>query len=95
MDIQTIFGILLLTSGGTAFACGLYATNGKLTTMINKLLIVICCALCIWSLGLAVTVAAKNGEISLIGHLVAPIGWGPMSGLLLHFNLLLTGRERI
>jgi diguanylate cyclase (GGDEF)-like protein len=95
MAYSTIFGIILLSSGGIAFALGLYTTNGNVKTIINKLLIIICFGLLIWTLGLAIVVAAANVDISLIGHLVAPIGWGPMSGLLLHYTLVLTKNDRL
>ena len=46
------------------------------------------------SLGLSITVAAANEKIAMIGHLLAPIGWGLLPGLLLHFTLILTGKEK-
>ncbi|MDD2620478.1 MAG: GGDEF domain-containing protein, partial [Syntrophomonadaceae bacterium] len=93
MDYQLFLGILLIASGGTALTFGLYATNGVFKIMINRLLIMICSALLVWSLGLSITVSAFDAEMCLLGHMLAPIGWGPMSGLLLHFTLLLTGKD--
>ncbi|MFA5564204.1 MAG: hypothetical protein WDA32_08460, partial [Candidatus Caldatribacteriota bacterium] len=91
MDYPVFLGILLIASSTVVFVSGLYATNERFDTKINKQLIWICSALLVWALGLAITLTAANEEICLIGHVIAPIGWGLMPGLLLHFTLLLTG----
>lgn len=93
MNFQILFGVLFIASSTIVFACGLHVVNGDLRIKINRQLILICSALLIWSLGLAITATAANEDIAFIGHLLAPMGWGPMSGLLLHFTLLLTGRD--
>jgi diguanylate cyclase (GGDEF)-like protein len=95
MSYQLSIGVLLIAGSTIAFVCGLYATHGSFKLNINKLLMFICLALLVWSLGLAITATAANIEISAVGHLIAPIGWGPMSGLLLHFVLLLVGKEKL
>ncbi|HZK27615.1 MAG TPA: sensor domain-containing diguanylate cyclase, partial [Thermoclostridium sp.] len=95
MDYSTVFGIILIAGGGIAFACGTYATNGILNTRVKRSLAVICFAIVFWSLGLAISAVASNKSISEVGHLFAPIGWGPMSGLLLHFTLLITEKEKL
>jgi len=95
MDYPVFLGILLIASSTVVFVSGLYATNERLDTKINKQLIWICSALLVWALGLAITLTAANEEICLIGHVIAPIGWGLMPGLLLHFTLLLTGKNKL
>lgn len=95
MAYSTFWGVLLIACAGLSLAGGLYATKGIYKATINKILMIICAALLVWSLGLAVNVAAANAEISMIGYLIAPIGWGPMSGLLLHFTLLFAGKEKL
>lgn len=95
MDFQILFGVLFVASSTIAFVCGLHVVNGDIRIKVNRQLILICSALLIWSLGLAITTTAANEDIAFIGHLLAPMGWGPMSGLLLHFTLLLTGREML
>ena len=95
MAYSTIMGVLFISCAGISFALGLYATNVVFKTPINRLLMIICIALMIWSLGLAITVAAENANISMSGHLLALIGWGIMYSLLLHFTLLLTGKEKL
>ncbi len=93
MSYSIFLGIIILASAGISLTCGLYASYGANKSITKKLVFVICGALSVWSLGLAITVAAANERIALIGHLLAPIGWGPMPGLLLHLTLLLTETE--
>lgn len=95
MAYSTFWGVLLIACAGLSLAGGLYATKGIHKAAINKILMIICAALLVWSLGLAINVAAANAEIGMIGYFIAPIGWGPMSGLLLHFTLLFTGKEKL
>ena len=63
-----------------------YTPHMKLIKVYQKLVFIICCALSVWSLGLSITVAAANEKIAMIGHLLAPIGWGLLPGLLLHLR---------
>lgn len=95
MDYSIFWAILLVACAGIAFAFVLYSTNVVFKTTINKLMLILCLSLLVWSLGLAISVAAANEKISLLGHILAPIGWGPMSGLLLHFTLLFTGKDKL
>ena len=95
MAYSTLWGVILITCAGIAFAIGMYATNIVFKTTISRLLMIICSALVIWFLGLAITVAADSANISMSGHFLAPIGWGMLYGLLLHFTLLFSGKNEL
>ena len=95
MSYSMFLGSILLASAGISFTYGLYASYEANKSISKKLVFIICCALSVWSLGLSITVAADNEKIAMIGHLLAPIGWGLLPGLLLHFTLILTGKEKI
>jgi diguanylate cyclase (GGDEF)-like protein len=95
MSYSMFLGSILLASAGISFTYGLYASYEANKSISKKLVFIICCALSVWSLGLSITVAAANEKIAMIGHLLAPIGWGLLPGLLLHFTLILTGKEKI
>lgn len=95
MSVSTLWGVLLITCGGVSATFGLYATKGNFKTKTNRLILIICLALLVWTSGLAITVSADNDKISMLGYLISPIGWAPMSGLLLHYTLLLTDKNRI
>lgn len=95
IDFPILLGIFLLTAGGSSIVCGLYAVQDNYKPLLNRLFLLISCCAFIWSLGLAVTVAAGNEMICTIGRRVAPLGWGLIFNLLLHFILLLTGKKEL
>ena len=93
---QPVFFAVLLTAVSTyTLACGLQAADGILRSRINGVLILICSALLAWSLCLAVTSATSVEDIRRMAHLLAPLAWAFIPGLLLHFTLLLTEKESL
>lgn len=95
MEYPIVFGILLVATGGSSVACGLYAIQHNIKTPINKIFLALGCAMLFWCLGLAITVVAANEEISAFGRRLAPIGWGTICSLMLHFILLLTQKDNL
>ncbi|NPV91959.1 MAG: diguanylate cyclase [Firmicutes bacterium] len=93
MDYPIVFGILLVAAGGSSVACGLYAIQNNIRTPINRVFMALGCAMLLWCLGLAITVVAANEEICAFGRRLAPIGWGTICSILLHFILLLTQND--
>lgn len=95
MSYSTIFGIILLASAGTSFILGIYTVKVINKVDLRRVIVIMCSALAIWSMGLAVTAAAANEKIAMIGYLIAPLGWAPMSALLVHFALTITGKKKV
>ncbi len=90
MEYPLIFGILLVATGGSSVACGLYAIQNNNGTPVKRVFVALGASLLFWCLGLAVTVAAGNEDICALGRRLAPFGWGTILSLMLHFILLLT-----
>lgn len=88
-----LFSALLLITSSSSIACGMYATRGTYKPLLNKLLISICIAIQLWSLGLAIRVCAAGQTTALLGSYLAPLGYAPLFGLLLHYILELTGQH--
>ncbi|ATW24733.1 GGDEF domain-containing protein [Candidatus Formimonas warabiya] len=95
MEYPIVFGILLVATGGSSVACGLYAIQNNIRTPINRVFLALGCAMLFWCLGLAVTVVAANEEICALGRRLAPIGWGTICSMMLHFILLLTKKNNL
>ncbi|HBR00979.1 MAG TPA: sensor domain-containing phosphodiesterase [Ruminiclostridium sp.] len=95
MEYPIVFGILLVATGGSSVACGLYAIQNNIKTPVNKVFLALGCAMLLWCLGLAITVVAANEEICAFGRRLAPIGWGIICSILLHFILLLTQKNNL
>lgn len=95
MEYSIVFGILLVATGGSSVACGVYAIQNNTRKPINRIFLALGCAMLFWCLGLAITVVAANEEICAFGRRIAPIGWGTICGILLHFILLLTQKNNL
>ena len=95
MVYSIVFGILLVATGGSSVACGLYAIQNNIRTPINKAFLALGCAMLFWCMGLAITVVAANEDICSLGRRLAPIGWGTICSIMLHFILLLTKKENL
>ena len=90
MDVMIVYSILLLSTGGLAVACGIYATQGNYRPLTNRLFLLLVGTVVVWALGLAVTGAAQTEQICAIGRRIAPLGWGLLAGVALHFVLAFT-----
>lgn len=95
MEYPIVFGILLAATGGSSVACGLYAIQSNIRTPVNRVFLAMGCAMLFWCLGLAITVVAANEGICALGRRLAPIGWGTICSIMLHFILLLTGKNNL
>ncbi len=93
MEYPMVFGILLVATAGSSLACGLYAVQNNIKTPINRIFLALACAMVFWCLGLAITAVAANEEISALGRRLAPLGWGTICSILLHFILRLTQKH--
>lgn len=95
MEYPIIFGILLVATGGSSVACGLYAIQNNIKAPINRVFLALGCAMLLWCLGLAITVVAENEGICSFGRRLAPLGWGAICSITLHFILMLTKKNNL
>ena len=94
MSFPILLAVFLLASGGAANGLCMYWAGGNVKPLANKLLILMGLAVLVWSVGLAVCAVAANEAISAVGYFLAPLGFGLLIGLMLHFILILTLGER-
>ena len=94
MRITMTFCVLLLTTCGAA-ASVLYAVRENFRPLRNRLFLLIGAAVIVWAFGLAITAAAKAEWVSAVGRRIAPLGWGSITALALHFFLILTGEDAL
>ncbi len=95
MRITMTFCVLLLTTCGGAAASVLYAVRENFRPLRNRLFLLIGAAVIVWAFGLAITAAAKAEWVSAVGRRIAPLGWGSITALALHFFLILTGEDAL
>lgn len=95
MKVMMLYSVLLLCTSGLAVACGIYATQGNYKPLTHKLFLLLAGTVAIWALGLAITGAAQTEWICALGRRIAPLGWGLIAGVTLHFVLAFTGRDAL
>lgn len=93
MRTITLISVLLIMTSGASAACGLYAVRGHYKPLRNKLFLMISGSLILWAVGLMLTIAASSKQFAFIGRRIAPLGWGAINPLSLHFFLLMTGEN--
>lgn len=80
----------------SAFLCigiGIYLLYININTLINKLAFLLCGSLSCWCYGIVRSLMALNYEDSMIWRRFAAIGIGAFYSFLLHYIIILTGKE--
>jgi len=95
MQITLTLCMVLITTCGAATACVLYAVRENYNPLRNRLFLLSGVAVIVWAFGLAIAAAAKLEWVSVVGRRIAPLGWGSINALGLHFFLLLTGEDAL
>ncbi len=88
-----VFTAIFVSVAGISLMFGAYILRIKRNAQENKIFFALNIALMVWALGLGMALSSQTAEISLMWRRIAATGWGSFFSLLLHFALLLTGRE--
>ncbi len=94
-SLSQVFTALFVSVAGISFLFGAYILRIKHSAHENKLFFAVSIALMVWALGLGLALSSPAEEISLLWRRIAAIGWGSFFSLLLHFALLLTGKQAL
>lgn len=65
------------------------------SSALHRVFFMICMALSIWSFAFSIANSAPNYELCFFWRRLSALGWCSFYGLLLHFSLILTGKEKI
>jgi diguanylate cyclase (GGDEF)-like protein len=90
-----LFSLLFFTAFAVYLFFGIYTIRLNPQASLNKLFLAVCSALCLWSFGFSIANSASTPEICLFWRRVSALGWTSIYSLLLHFLLVLTGRESV
>ncbi|HZK19054.1 MAG TPA: histidine kinase N-terminal 7TM domain-containing protein [Clostridia bacterium] len=74
---------------------GIYIIHINPKANLNRLFLLVCISLCIWSFGFSIANSAPNIEICLLWRRISAVGWTSIYSLLLSFLLSLTGSKSI
>lgn len=87
---QVSFSVILYAFFFTYLVWGVYIFNQNPKEKINRIFMVLCFSLAIWSLGYATANVQSYLEQVLFWRRIAAIGWTSLYSLMLHFLLILT-----
>lgn len=74
---------------------GIYVLAIDSKALISRLFFTLCISLCIWSFGFSIACSASDYETALFWRRFDSFGWGTAYSILMHFTIVLTGRERV
>jgi hypothetical protein len=90
-----IFSIIFFAVCIISLILGIYVLQSNPKGLINRCFFVLIVAVNIWSIGLALATPAADAETSGIWRRVAAIGWSTVYGIVLHYILIITGRNAL
>ncbi|MCE5235996.1 MAG: EAL domain-containing protein [Eubacteriales bacterium] len=91
--VKEVYSVLLLLTCSLTVAGCFYAVRGDYRPLLNRLLLLIGCAVVIWAACLALIGAAQEERVSQLARRIAPLGWGVISAVTVHLMLALTGNR--
>ena len=92
-QVSLLFSLLFFTAFAIYLFFGIYIIHLNPKATLNKLFLVVCMSLCLWSLGFSIANSAPNLEMCLFWRRVSALGWASIYSLFLHFLLLLTSEK--
>lgn len=75
------------------FGAYIISLNSKL--ILHRVFFMLCLVLCLWAFTFSIANSAPDYATALFWRRVSAFGWGTMYSLLLHFILILTGKEKL
>lgn len=93
--IPYLVSFIFFVIGGSYvfFGSNIVLTNSKEKS--NRLFFVLCTFLSVWAFAFALAVSAPDLESCLFWRRVSALGWATFPGLLFHFFLVLTQRNKL
>ncbi len=90
-----LFSLLFFTAFAVYLFFGIYIIHLNPQASLNKLFLIVCISLGLWSFGFSLANSAFNPENCLFWRRFSALGWTSIYSILLHFLLLLTGKKRV
>lgn len=95
MSLPNIFSLLFFINFTIYFYFGMYILRFNAKSRMHRVFFYSCLALCVWAFTFCIANSAPDYETSLIWRRIASLGWGTIFSFLLHFILLMTGKNRL
>ncbi len=93
--VPLIFSVAFCLACAVSVFLGAYSLYLNPRSPLNRSLAAMLFALTLWTVGLGIALSAPDLQTCLFWRRFAALGWGSFFSLLLHFALILTGREKL
>lgn len=91
MSLATIYSTIFFISFSVYVLLGLYIFSMNARYALNRIFLVLCLSLCLWSFGFSIANSADSLERALFWRRISALGWGTAYSILLHYFIRLTG----
>ena len=85
-----VFSLLFFIAFAVYLFFGMYIIQMDPKANTNRLFLLVCVSLCLWSFGFCFANSAPNLGVCMFWRRVSALGWGSIYSFLLHFVILLT-----
>lgn len=90
-----IFSFLFFLICGSYIFFGSYIVSVNSKEKSNRIFFVLCIFLSVWTFSLAMSISAADMETCFFWRRVSALGWCTFAGILFHFFLILTNKQRL
>ncbi|KPU44637.1 phytochrome-like protein cph2 [Oxobacter pfennigii] len=90
-----LFSLLFFTAFAIYLFFGIYIIHLNPKASLNKLFLIVCISLCLWSFGFSIANSAPDLKTCLFWRRISALGWSSIYSILLHFLLVLTGKTSV
>lgn len=94
-NIPILFSIVFFLVCTFYVFLGVYILKINSHGHINRVFFLLCISLSFWAFGFSISISASDMETCLSMRRVSALGWGSFFSILLHFILILTGKNNI
>ncbi len=92
--ISLVFTILFFLGSLVSIIWGVYIIRLNPKSSMNRVFLLLCVALAVWSLGFAMSNSTENLDAAIFWRRFASIGMTSLFGFILHFLILLTRQDK-
>lgn len=95
MSTAKLLHVLFYFSAIISIMLGSFSLYIDSKAKLNRIFFVLCISLSIWAIGFSMAIDAANLDSSIFWRRISTLGWGSVYGIMLHFCLVLTRKDRL
>lgn len=93
--IPGLFSVVFYIAFALYMFFAMYVTSANSKSLLNRLFLMMCITLGIWSFAYSIAISAPSISTSILWSKIGVFGWGAFYSVLLHFMLVLTHQKKL